>query len=117
MSILTPSRNLSIAAQGPTLAELQARLASDVSLPKRRHQDLQSALRTVARALDKPLDALPAQPDKLRVCLMGFVPSMAGLSERRWLNALSLTRSAMTQFGLISIPARSDTPLAPLWSA
>ena len=110
MDMLTPSRNL-------TLADLQARLATDASLPKRRRQDLQSALRTMGKALDKPLDELPAQPDTLRTCLAGFVPSMAGLSERRWLNTLSLVRSAMTRYGTITIPARARTPLTPPWAA
>ena len=106
----TPSRNLS-------LADLQARLTIDASLPKRRRQELQSALRTLAKALDAPLGELPAQPDRLRACLAGFVPSMAGLGERRWLNALSLVRSTMTQYGTITLPARASTPLTPLWAA
>ena len=103
-------------ASMPTLATILAGVVEDATLTKRQRQDTSSALRTVGRALRRPLDDLPAHPELLRAQLKGFAPTMAGLSVSRWNNALSLTRQALSRAGLIQVPARSRVALAPAWA-
>lgn len=116
MSTLLTSRN-AIALTEPTLATVLERVLADQALDSRQKQDAASALRTVAKALGHSLDQLPAHPGRLRGLLKGFTPAMADLSERRWRNALSLLRRALTCAGISQVAARSREPFAPEWTA
>ena len=116
MSKLPPSRTLTNPANGASLAAVLTLVRGD-ALSKRRRQDFASALRTVAKALGRPLDALPAHPNLLRDRLQGFAPSMAGLKRKRWDNAMSLVRQALKHAGFIQVPCRARTPFAPQWTA
>jgi len=113
MSTGPASRN---PAEQPTFATLRDRIAVDETLAPRRRHDLISALRTVAKALGRSMDDLPADPAQLRARLKNFAPAMAGLSPRRWRNALSLVRSALKHSGLTRVPARSRAALATEWA-
>ena len=101
----------------PTLADVLRHVADDPSLTARQRQDLASALRTLAKALARPLAELPAHPGELRARLKGFAPAMAGLSERRWHNVLSLVRRALQQVGIKPAAGRRGRPFAPAWAA
>jgi integrase len=112
MSISPASRN---PADRPTFATLHNRISADETLGSRRRQDVNSAIRTVAKALGRSLDDLPADPADLRARLRDFAPAAAGLSLRRWRNALSLLRYALKHSGLTRVPARSRAPLTCEW--
>lgn len=103
-------------ANWPTFASLIEQINADQALAPRRRQDLASALRTVAKALGKSPEDLPANPASLRQRLVRFTPAMAGVSRRRWQNALSLVRAAFKHAGLTQVPGRSRTPLSAAWA-
>lgn len=117
MALISSSRKPQDLAQTPSLATVQAHVTADETLPRRRRQDIASALRMVATALGRSLDDLPADPGQLRDRLKGFTPAMAGLTQRRWINVLSLTRSALKHAGITRVPGRSCVPLARGWTA
>lgn len=116
MSLPPPSRKPLDPSQQPTLADVRQRVLADESLSLRRRQDVSSALRTVAKALERPLNEVPAHPGYLRERLERFTPAMAGLSTRRWRNTLSLTRFALKHAGLARMPGRYQEPLTPAWA-
>ncbi len=118
MSTLNASRDAIAPASvpTPTLATVLAHVLADPALTARQRQDTASAIRTVAKAFGRPAGEISARPADLRARLTGFAPAMAGLSERRWRNALSLTRSALKSAGLARMAARSSAPFAPAWT-
>src|SRR4051794_13381787 len=117
MSKLPPSPTLTNAAHGASLATVLSLVLDDHALKKRERQEWPSALRTVAKALGRPLDTLPAHPNLLRERLRGFVPAMGGIEPKRWANAISLVRQALKHTGFIEVPLRARTPFAPRWTA
>jgi hypothetical protein len=50
---------------GPNLADVLAAIAATPGLSKVQRLDLQSAVRTVARVLGRPLEQIPAEPSLL----------------------------------------------------
>src|SRR5689334_19020756 len=75
MSLPPPSRKPLDPSQQPTLADVRERVLADEGLSRRRRQDVSSALRTVAKALARPLDEVPAHPGYLRERLERFTPA------------------------------------------
>jgi integrase len=102
------SPNLSLA---DALTAVQTR-----DLPKRRKQDMASALRTDGRVLGKPLERIPAHPRLLAAQLKKVAPLAFGLSLRRWANVRSLTHAAIALIRPTS-PGRHLNPLLPGWQA
>ena len=86
------------------------------SWPARRRQETESALRTVGRALDKPLERIPADPRHLSARLKEVAPRAIGISPRRWNNVRSMTRAAL---GLVRpmAPGRNANQPTPSWNA
>jgi integrase len=60
-------------------------------------------------------EEIPAHPGYLRERLKTFTPAMAGLTQPRWRNVLSLSRSALKRAGLALMPGRDCRPYAPVW--
>ena len=114
MSISSNSRDR---PEPASLASVLQQVLADETLSKPKRDDLASAIRTVARALGRQPEDLPAHPGDLSGRLKGFAPAAAGLSESRWRNALSLTRAALMRVGIASVPGRSNVPFAPAWTA
>ncbi len=114
MSTLPLSRNPILAP--PTLAGLRDQIVADTSLPLRKRHDVSSALNTLARALGKRPDEVPAHPGYLRKRLKDFTPAMAGLKPGRWHNVMTLFRFARKHAGLARMPGRYTEPLAPDWA-
>jgi len=83
-------------------------------LPDRRRQELTSAVRTVARALGRRVEEVPADPRLLASRLSEVSEVAIGLSSGRWANVKSLLRAAMSQVREIS-PGRHLTPLSASW--
>jgi integrase len=69
----------------------------------------------MALAVGRPLEVIPAHPGYLRQRLERFTPAMAGMSERRWVNIVSLVRAALKHVGLSSVPGRYTAPMSPTW--
>src|SRR6516162_11541149 len=77
-----------------TLADvLTAVQAAD--LPNRLRQEMASALRTVGRALDRPLERILADPRHLSPRLRAVAPVAIGMSARSWTNVRSRVRKAL----------------------
>src|SRR4051794_14684269 len=100
-----------------TLAGLIAQCRTDPDLPPRRRQELIAAMNTLGRALGKPLQDIPAHPAALRAALKDVSPAMAGVSEGRWRNVLSLLRQALAPAGTAVAPGRYREPRSPAWAA
>ena len=85
-------------------------------LPERRRQEILAALHTVARALDRPPERVPADPRRLLPRLRQIAPCAVGLSPGRWTNIRSLTRA-----GIAAAPgatsAQQTAPHRPLGRA
>lgn len=101
----------------PTLATVLACVADSDALTERQRQDLASALRTVGRALCRPLEDVSACPRTLRERLKSVVPAAAGISPRRWTNATSLARQAIRHAGIDVAPGRAPLRFSPGWTA
>ena len=113
MSTSGPSRGDILISQ--TLAEVAAGI-SRAELSDRRRQELKSALRTVARALGRPLGEVPADPRLLGNRLAEVAPVAIGLSPGRWANVRSLLRAAISLVGEIN-SGRHCGALSPSWQA
>jgi hypothetical protein len=77
-----------------TLADVLAAVQA-ADLPERRRQEMASALRTMARALGKPLERIPARPRLLVERLKPIAPGAIGISLRRLNNVRSLVRASL----------------------
>ena len=111
----TPPPSRAAAAPPPTLADVLAAVHS-APLPDRRRQDLASAVRSVARALGRPPEQIPADPRLLARRLAEIAPQALGFSKPRWNNVRSLLRAALDLVTTVS-PGRHLTPLTPAWQA
>ena len=115
MSIELVSRAALQAATRPTLADVEKAIREDTDLSARKRQDVVSALRTLAKAINAPLDAVPAHPGSWRGALRNFAPAEMDISIARWRNALSLCRFALKQTGL-GISGRWE-PMDDTWNS
>jgi hypothetical protein len=97
------------------LADLVARITADDSLSIKQRQETASALRTVAKALQRRPEEIPAHPLYLKERLEKLNAAAVGLSVGRWRNAVSFTRVALKHAGLSFVPGRYREPLAPDW--
>ncbi|MGC2081465.1 MAG: hypothetical protein WA728_36705, partial [Xanthobacteraceae bacterium] len=100
-----------------TLADVLRRLEADESLDVQRRGEMQSAVRSVGRALSADPSLIPAEPRYLRPKLAKLTPAMAGVSSGRWSNMKSLLLKALKRAGLKSMAGRSRDPLAQEWEA
>jgi integrase len=104
---------VSRALLGPTLAEVLSAVSATDLKPAQR-QDMASAVRTVARALDRRPEHLSADPALLRPRLAALSAAALGLSEGRWANVRSLLLKAIALTRPV-LPGRSCKPLSPAW--
>lgn len=101
------------ASRSYSLADVAVHIEG-VDMTSRRRGEMLSALRTVSRAVGRPLDAIPAEPRAL-ADLMGRVSPLAqGLSPGRWANVKSLTAKAV-EMVVPLMPARQRVRLSPEW--
>jgi len=101
---MTSTDQLSCSAKtttAPSLAAIRSRILADESLSEERRREMASALSTLAKALSKPAETIPADPLALRALMKGLTPAMVGLKTGRWQNVLSLVGAALGQFGII----------------
>jgi len=112
---LMSSRSISQEGCAPatSLADLLAILQT-ADLPERKRQDLASAIRTVARALGRLPEDIPADARILANRLKDVAPAALGISLGRWNNVRSLLRTALTFVQTIS-PGRNRNDLSLEW--
>ena len=99
----------------PSLATVLTTLDAG-ELPERKRQELASAVRTVARALSKSPEDVPADARWLGSRLKDVAPAAIGISRGRWNNVRCLFRSALCLVQPIS-PGRNGNDLLPQWRA
>jgi integrase len=116
MSTRCPSREVPPPSRAMTLADVLAAIEADRSCPRRLRQDRASAIRTLARALGRRPQEIPAQPRILQRRIKDVGPAMAGLTPGRWRNVLSLVRGALKQVGVSTMPGRHTSPLSASWA-
>jgi integrase len=105
----------------PTLEDILQRIGADKRLTTAEKTARTSAIRTVGRAFDLPLSAIPAHPAYLRKKLASVVPARVGLKVTSWRNAKSILNKALREQGLDVMPGRYLSPISdawkPLWEA
>jgi integrase len=110
------SRNLlATLPHQPTMAFVRDQIQTDPKLSLKQRQETVSALRTMAKALGRPLEELPANPLYLWDKINKVLPVAAGLTEARWRNVRSLVRFALKRTGLSFVPGRYREPLPLAW--
>ncbi|MEM7519088.1 MAG: hypothetical protein AAF368_19455, partial [Planctomycetota bacterium] len=98
-------------------SELMELLEADEGLLPTRRRDMKSSLRRVAKALDRPLERVPANTRWLQPRLHDVSPAAQGLSRKTWSNALSDLRGAMVHLGIVDRAKRCVEDLSPEWKA
>ena len=111
----TPSASRTAASLPPSLADVLVAIAA-ADLPARRRQDLASAVRSIARALGRRPEQVPADPRLLASRLGELAPLALGFSKGRWNNLRSLLRAAL-ELVVPMAPGRHLAPLSPAWQA
>lgn len=96
-----------------SLADVLAAIET-ATMPPRRRQDMASAVRTVAKALDHPPERIPADPHALGARLKLVSPEALGMSVGRWHNVRSLLRSALMLVAPV-MKGNSRVPMSAAW--
>jgi integrase len=102
---------------GPSLGELRARLLADETLPETRRRDMASAVASLAKAIGKPAEVIPANPKTLRAEMKGLTAAMVGMKTGRWKNVQSLVGAALGHFGIVVVQGRIREAPSPEWQA
>jgi len=100
-----------------TLEDVRALLKDQNELSVSKRNELRSAVNTLAKALGKRPEELPASSSELSMQLYRAQPGALGISRDRWNNVASLVRKALELVGAPSRPLRSDAPESPAWAA
>jgi hypothetical protein len=93
-------RNPLLVLSEPTLADVLERLASDVQLEPTRRRDLCSAVRRLARLLDRDPAMLPARMSDLNEAIKRVNPAQCGVSEKSLQNIRSDALAALRHLGI-----------------
>ncbi|MEM1300104.1 MAG: site-specific integrase [Pseudomonadota bacterium] len=75
-------------------------LIPSFGLSKNRERDLRSAIKCIARALDRPIDQIHLDPEWLWAQLDRVMPAALGIEHKTWQNTRSNLRSAMKLIGV-----------------
>ncbi|MEE8164179.1 MAG: hypothetical protein V3T64_01285, partial [Myxococcota bacterium] len=101
----------------PTLADAIERVVKDHDLSETRRRDMASALRSIASAIGRPPEILPASVHWLEPRLERVHPEQLGISAKRWRNIASDATAALRHLGLAQRIARSrNEALSPEWA-
>jgi integrase len=98
-----------------SLADILDRVSADETLPKRRRNDVASAIRTLSRVFGRPPAQIAASAPSLRARLKDTTAALAGLSDRRFKNVISLMRFALNHSGVADWPASHLRTLTAGW--
>lgn len=98
-----------------SLAEIRAKVALMPATASRR--DMLSALDTLARLYEKPLEVIPADGRHLRRMLKDGCAARFGVSSKRLANIASLVAGAVRTYGNGPEPVTKRIPLTDGWTA
>lgn len=99
----------------PTLADVLEAVLASTRIADGRRRDLASALRTLARMLDKELHDVPANTDWLALKLRRLHPTQVGISKKRFANVKSAVMAALRLAGVSSKRTCWLPPMTPEW--
>jgi hypothetical protein len=97
-----------------TLDEVAERILT-ARWPKYKIAETISGLRTIARALGRPLAEIPADPFQLRPLLTSASPFQVGITADRWARSRGLVIRALAAAGVVVMPGRSIVGLSSAW--
>src|SRR5215471_1818085 len=103
------------ASRSPSLADVLD-VVKRTDLDEKRRAELASAIRTVGRALNRPLDQIPADAKSLRRRLSVLAPAAVRLSPGRWANVRSHLRAALA-LARLNKAVRTREPMSAKWRA
>ena len=113
---LQATRNPFVGPETPTFADLIALIEKDEELIAQKRRDVLSALRTLARLIEKEPSEIPANARWLRRRLERLHPKQADISKKRFANIRSDLAFALRHAGLI-MKASHLAPFTPEWRA
>jgi integrase len=97
-----------------TLADVLARLEANPSC-ERRHLEMKSSIRRMAKVLRRSLIDTPADPAELRMLIAAATPASVGVSKANWSRIRSLTLAALRDLGVDMVPGRDIGGCSPAW--
>ena len=98
-----------------SLAEVLTSVTANTPISLRRRQEVCSSLRSLARLLGQPLEAIPAHHRWLRERLKNLYPEQAGMSRKRFANIKSDLRFALEHAGIGRSRRTYLASLTPAW--
>src|SRR5215472_15881038 len=99
----------------PSFVDAIAIIAASDELPKQTRRHCTTSLRQIAKALDKPLEVIPARLNSLRVDLARLHHVPAGLTPKTLQNHKSNVRSALRWLAREKGIPKHGAPLTPAW--
>ena len=99
----------------PTLSQTIDWIRDDPDLAPNKRRDLRSALVTMAKAVGRPPEQIPASHRWLRQHLAVFHPQHLGISPKRWSNIKSDVSFAFRHVGLVNVEKPHLAPFPPEW--
>lgn len=113
-----PTRDVPMTSIGTrTVEDVIFAINNHPKLTPRAKSDFTSALRTVAKAIGQPPNAVPANPPAITRRLKTFKPAELGLKSSSWSNALYLAAKAFRATGCYVAPGAYNVPFGPAWAA
>lgn len=99
----------------PYLSDVLDALSEDTNIPYVRRRDMLWGLRRVAKALNRSLNTIPADPKWLQPRLDQVQPAALGLCGKSWSNALSGARAALENCKIVEIRKNRIDDLSTEW--
>lgn len=97
------------------LQQVLERVSASTTLSQRRRHDIASALRTLARCVGRPLDALPCGTASVRELVDSVAPARFNITRGRWTNVRSLVFRSLDLAGIRRMAGRSKAPISTSW--
>ena len=98
-----------------SLADVIEQLLWTLDVFGTRTRDMVSGLRTVARAIGKTPEEIPADPRWLRTRLAKVAPAAIGLTAKTWSTVRSNAKAGLAEAGIVERRNRRKSELSPAW--
>ena len=101
----------------PSFAEAIRAIEAATDLPPQKRAQWASALRQIAKALDKPTETLPARWTAMQLNLKRLHPATVGANAKTLANQKSNVKAALRWFSKEHDVSPRGAPLTPAWAA